>query len=209
MDTIIQRFQWCDNRFYPYLEKVLNRVPGQVRQDILDKKEFEIISDDDFLSAHGLHYHFDNPVTNLIYLNTMILKKPENNIIYLIAHQFAHHYIRMNKEIFSENEVKELLATWEFNNEVDQIKNYDSIAESEGYKIGYEWAKGQKVDDLLWHFERYCDEWNERRLSTKRFEQLYWDIAPFSIINQMRNDEKDKDESESPRGKPRGIFGAA
>ena len=115
----------------------------------------------------------------------------------------------MNKEMFSENEVKELLATWGFNNEVDQIINYDSIAESEGYKIGYEWAKGQKVDDLLWHFERYCDEWNERRLSTKRFEQLYWDIAPFSIINQMRNDEKDKDESESPRGKPRGIFGAA
>jgi hypothetical protein len=69
MDSIIQRFQWCDNRFYPYLEKVLNRVPDQVRQDILDIKKFEIISDDDFLSAHGLHYHFDNPVTNLIYLN--------------------------------------------------------------------------------------------------------------------------------------------
>ena len=181
------RFTYCDKRFYPYLDKVLDQIPDNYREEILGDLNFQLISDEDLLMAKGKNYKFQDPVSYLVFLNTAILKQPVSEITFAIANEYAC-YLASQKSPTAEEQkknTKKLLVEWGFIMDLDRIRPPDPIEESNGFKIGHEWAHRQKLDDLIWNYKEYFDEWDEARISPERFEQLYIDVAPFSILEQM------------------------
>lgn len=181
------RFTYCDKRFYPYLDKVLGQIPDDLGEEILGDQNLEVISDEDILVTKSRNFNFHHAVSYLIYLNTAILKQPVSEITFAIANEFAGYLASKVSPTAEEQEkrVKRLLVEWEFIMDLERIRPPDPIEESDGYQIGLEWAKRQKLDDLLWNYKEYFDEWYEERMSPERFEQLYIDVAPFSILEQM------------------------
>ena len=181
------RFTYCDKRFYPYLDKVLGQIPDDLGEEILTDQKLEIISDEDILVAKSRNFSFHQPISHLIYLNTAILKQPVSEITFAIAKEFAAYLASKVSPTAEEQDrkLKRLLVEWEFIMDLDRIRPPDPIEESDGYQIGLEWARRQKLDDLLWNYKEYFDEWYEERISPERFEQLYIDVAPFSILEQM------------------------
>ncbi len=181
------RFTYCDKRFYPYLDKVLGQIPDDLGEAILGDQNLQLISDEDILVAKSRNFNFHHSISYLIYLNTAILKQPVSEITFAIANEFARYLASKVSPTAEEQEkkVKRLLVEWEFIMDLDRIRPPDPIEQSDGYQIGLEWAKKQKLDDLLWNYKEYFDEWYEGRISPERFEQLYIDVAPFSILEQM------------------------
>jgi hypothetical protein len=197
MVASVSRFRHCDKRFFPYLEKVLNQLPDDLREKILGDQGLEIIGDEDLLAAKSKSYSFKPPITDLIYLDSSILERPVLEVTYTIAHEIAN-YVVAREELDEQSraaKAKDLLVEWQFVMDLDRIRPDGAIEKSRGYRIGYEWAKRQKLDDLLWNYKEYFDEWHEERISVERFEQLYIDVAPFSIIEQIEGEENDKDDS--------------
>ena len=191
------RFTYCDKRFYPYLDKVLSQVPDDLCEEILGDQNLQLISDEDIPVAKSRSFNFHHPVSYLILLNTAILKQPVSEITFAIANEFAGYLASKVSPTAEEQtkRVKRLLVEWEFIMDLERIRPPDPIEESDGYKIGMEWAKKQKLDDLLWNYKEYFDEWYEERISPERFEQLYIDVAPFSILEQMGKEREGEDAS--------------
>lgn len=186
------RFTYCDKRFYPYLDKVLGQIPDDLGEEILGDQNLEVISDEDILVTKSRNFNFHHSVSYLIYLNTAILKQPVSEITFAIANEFAGYLASKVSPTAEEQEkrVKRLLVEWEFIMDLERIRPPDPIEESDGYQIGLEWAKRQKLDDLLWNYKEYFDEWYEERMSPERFEQLYIDVAPFLFWNRWVKREK-------------------
>ena len=181
-------------------------MPDDVRETILENRNFQILSDDNFHASGSLYYRFDESISNLIYLNTATLKQPVFDINYTIAFEIAKVVADKThtEPAPRDREAKKMLVEWNFIMDTDMLKPKDPVEESEGYQIGYQWAKKQKQDDLLWNYRHYFDEWNEERISPERFEQLYIDVAPFSILEQMSpekadSEAADKDDQEASR----------
>ena len=166
MDKRINRFKICDFRFFPYLARVFERLPEEVRKKVLNDTSFQIIADEDMLNACVLRYNFGNPVKTLVYLSSKILTEPGHQLIYTIAHEVAKYDLRIEETEtqFSEEAIEDLLVHWGFETEIEAVRYDKAITESEGYKTGYEWAKKQSKDYLMQHFGLYFDEWNERGL---------------------------------------------
>jgi hypothetical protein len=192
MTSGASRFTYCDKRFYPYLDKVSGQIPDNLREDILGDSNFQIISADDILVAKSRNFNFQHPISYLVYLNTAILKQPVSEITFAIAKEYACYLAAKDSPSPEEQkkQAKKLLVEWDFIMDLDRIRPPDPIEESEGYRIGFEWARRQKLDDLIWNYKEYFDEWHEERISPERFEQLYIDVAPFSILEQMEIKDK-------------------
>jgi hypothetical protein len=175
MDKRIDRFKLCDLRFFPYLRGIIERLPEDVREDVLNDKSFQILTDDDALNACVLRYRFSDPVKTLVYLNTKILKEPEHQLIHTIASEIAHYVSNKRKTGLGSKDIDDLLLQWGFEKEVEAVRYDHAISESEGYKIGYEWAKKQNHDYLMQHFGLYFDQWNDKglgSLSSNEFNRL-------------------------------------
>ena len=177
MDKRINRFKICDFRFYPYLARVFERLPEEVREKVLNDTSFQILADEDMLNACVLRYNFGNPVKALVYLNSKILTEPEHQLIYTIAHEIAKYVLSIaeTETQFSDKDIEDLLVQWGFEKEMEAVRYDKAITESEGYKTGYEWAKKQKKDYLMQHFGLYFDEWNERGLGR----------MPSNVLNKL------------------------
>ena len=174
MDKRINRFKICDFRFYPYLTRVIERLPEDVQKKVLGDKSFQILADDDILNACVARYNFRNPVKVLVYLSSEILTKPGHQIIYTIAYEIAK-YVLSIVEIeaeFREKDIDDLLMLWGFEKEAEAVRNDKAITESEAYKIGNEWARKQSHDYLMQHFGLYFDEWNGSGLGSKVLNKL-------------------------------------
>jgi len=175
MDDRINRFKLCDLRFFPHLKRVIERLPGNVREDVLNDKSFQILTDDEALKAHVLRYEFGTPVRTLVYLSTNILKEPDHQITHTITSEIAHYILKKHGNRGGEGKVDGLLVQWGFEKEVEAVRYDQVISESAGFKIGYEWAKKQNHDYLLQHFGLYLDQWNSKglgSLSSKEFNLL-------------------------------------
>ncbi|MGD9044825.1 MAG: hypothetical protein PVG06_13985 [Desulfobacterales bacterium] len=153
MDKRINRFKICDFRFYPYLSRVLERLPEAEREKVLNDTSLQILTDEDMLNARVLRYNFGHPVKTLVYLSSKILTEPGHQLIYTIAHEIAKYVLSTveTKTQFCEEDIEDLLVHWGFANEIEAVRYDEAITESEGYKTGYEWAKKQKKDYLMQH----------------------------------------------------------
>lgn len=175
MDKRMNRFKLCDLRFYPYIGRIIERLPEEVRETVLNDMSFQILTDDDIFEACVLRYEFRAPVRNLVYLNTKILKEPDHQIIHTIASEIAHYILKKQGTHEWERKVDDLLIKWGFGKEVEAVRYDQTISESKGYKIGYDWAKKQNHDYLMQHFGLYYDQWNDQglgSLSSKEFNIL-------------------------------------
>jgi hypothetical protein len=171
----IQRFKLCDLRFHPYLKRVVELLPEEVREIVLNDMSFQILTDDEIFEALVLRYEFGAPVRHLVYLNTKILREPDHQIIYTIASEIALYVLRKQGAHGLKGKLDNLLNEWGFGKEVEAVRYDRAISESEGYKIGYDWAKKQSHDYLMQHFGLYFDQWNDQGLgglSSKEFDML-------------------------------------
>jgi hypothetical protein len=211
MSQRIQRFKLCDLRFHPYLKTVIERLPEDVREIVLNDMSFQILTDDEIFEALVLRYEFGAPVSHLVYLNTKILREPDHQIIHTIASEIAHYILRKQGAHGWEQKPEDLLNKWGFRKEVEAVRYEQTISESEGYRIGYDWAKKQSHDYLMQHFGLYYDQWNDKglgSLSSKEFDTLnrkcetdpvFEDILPSKKLGFLESDIGEIPESISAR----------
>jgi hypothetical protein len=203
MDQRFARFQFCDSRLFSYLEKTINRLPDKVKEDFLNDLSLQILADEDILDACVRRYAFDQPAETLIYLNSKILIEPEHVILCIIAHEIAHTILGKSEPDPSENAIEDLLIDWGFKKEVEAMRYDRTIARSEGYRAGYNWARRQNEDYLMQHFSLYFDEWNEHglgSLSREQLEMLHQQAEIGSILaDAARTNALDFVESESEK----------
>jgi predicted hydrocarbon binding protein len=188
MDQRIIRFKHCDARFFPYLEKVLDRLPVEIKKDLLNNKGLQILAREGLHEMCAVRVDFDTAVKSVICFNTRALFEPEHRLIHTIAHQFALYVLGEKETDESERKAEELLSTWGFEKEIEAVRYCRAVSESEGYQIGYEWARKQSKDYLLRHFGLYFDEWNEkglRRISREQYEKLQSEAGTRALLKDQ------------------------
>jgi hypothetical protein len=193
MNSRVERFRQCDSRIFPYLDRVIERLPHSVKEDVLNNKGFQMLADESLFDTCSLHYEFDPPVQTLIYLNAKLLREPEHHIIYTIALEIANAVLRKNSGIADEKKSEAELIVWGFKEEVEAVRYDRTLAESEKYRVGYEWAKKQSKDYLLQHFGLYFDEWNEKglaRTSSRLPEGAQPDVDTGAMLDSMIQTQK-------------------
>jgi hypothetical protein len=176
MDDRISRFTLCDTRLHPYLDKVLDRVPKEVKEQVLNDIGLQIIAQDDFHSMCVVTHEFENPPKRLVYMNIDILKEPEYRIECAVAHALARYAVGEKEIGLQEEEAEEALINWGFERELESMRYCKAVFDSESFKVGYEWAKKQDYDYLMQHFGLYFDEWNDKglgRMTRERFHEIY------------------------------------
>jgi hypothetical protein len=172
MDQRLARFKFCGSKFFPYLEKVLDRLPDKVKEGVLNNGRLQILADEDAPGTCVRRYVFDQPAETMIYLNPKILIEPEHILICIIAYEIAHTVLGESEPEPSEKAVEGLLIDWGFEKELKAMRYDRTIAQSEGYRAGYNWARKQSKDYLMQHFSLYFDEWNEKGLGSLSREEL-------------------------------------
>ena len=172
MSQRIQRFKLCDLRFHPYIKRVIERLPEEVREMVLNDMSFQILTDDEIFDACVLRYEFGTPVKNLVYLNTKILRDPDHQIIHTIASEIAHYILKKQGAHVSERKSGNLLIEWGFGIEVEAVRYDQAISKSKGYKIGYDWAKKQNLEYLRQHFGLYFNQWNDAGMKSLSINDL-------------------------------------
>jgi hypothetical protein len=198
MNKSMERFKLCDFRFHPFVKSVMERLPDSVRENVINDRSFQIITDDDVFEGCVLRYEFGHPVKSLVYLNSKILTEPDHQIMHTIASEIAHYVLKNEGARIQENKIDDLLIDWGFRIEVEAVHFDRAICKSKGYKIGYDWAKKQSRDYLMQHFGLYFDEWNEKglgRMSNKGFDGLNrgveTDLVIDSIVEAKEEDKHD------------------
>jgi len=159
MEKMPARFQHCDQRFFPYIEKVLSRLPREVTSELLESTKFQIVASDDFHDACVLSRSFPAPLQTLVYVNTKILKEAEHMILLAIASQVAFFVAGKNGKEVPSREAEDLLKNWGFTKELDAVRYDQTVAQTESYRIAYNWARHQDKDYLMTHFGLYRDSW--------------------------------------------------
>ncbi|RPH84019.1 MAG: hypothetical protein EHM75_11385 [Desulfobacteraceae bacterium] len=202
MDERIGRFKYCDPRLYPYLEKVLSRLPRTLLDEILDNEAFQIIADPSLPDICGHCFNFDRPVETLIYLNPRILMQPDHRLECSLAMEIALYVVKKEKREGDEHRLQELLVGWGFEREVKEVCFCDAVAGSKVFKTGYEWARKQSEDYLKLHFGLYFDEWNAKglaRMPEDRVEMLRSHVSQDRLLpGAAGREEKELPEGISP-----------
>jgi hypothetical protein len=170
MEALQERFHHCDQRFYPHIETVLNRLPREIKAKILTDRDFQIMAHDGFQDSCVQRRRFVPPAQTLVYLNTKLLREPEHFIHLAIASQIAFYVAGKDQEAETK-EAEALLRNWGFTDELNAVRFDQQVAKSEGFRVGYGWAKGQNKDYLRKHFGLYLDAWNAKGLG-KPSEQV-------------------------------------
>jgi hypothetical protein len=162
MEKMQARFQHCDRRFLPYIEKVLNRLPSKIASELLENTDFQIVASDDFQDACVLSCRFPSPLKTLVYVNTKILKEAEHMILLAIASQIAFFTAGKNGDEVPSRDAEDSLLKWGFTAELDAVRYDQAVAQTESYRIGYNWASHQDRDYLLTHFGIYRESWGSK-----------------------------------------------
>ncbi|MGB5620292.1 MAG: hypothetical protein WBM78_25860 [Desulfobacterales bacterium] len=95
----------------------------------------------------------------LVYVNTKILKEAEHMILLAIASQVAFFVAGKNGKEVPSREAEDLLKNWGFTKELDAVRYDQTVAQTESYRIAYNWARHQDKDYLMTHFGLYRDSW--------------------------------------------------
>ena len=195
MDERLNRFKFCDLWLYPYLDRVFSRLPENLREEILNNKDFQIVSYATFSDICGYCFHFDQPVEFLVYLNPALVMQPDHRLECSIAMELANYVAINEKRTGDAQRIQELLINWGFENEVNAVCFCNAVAGSKVFKSGYEWARRQSEDYLMLHFGIHYDEWNRKglvRMSGDRLEKLRTHVSqkrllPTAALNEEKS----------------------
>jgi hypothetical protein len=84
-----------------------------------------------------------------------------------------------------EDIIEKLLETWGTNKD-PKYKEYPiPVLVSLGYKIGHQWASRQKEGDLIYRFKEFYTDLINDQLTKQRYNALYEELDPASIIAEM------------------------
>jgi len=117
------------------------------------------VASDDFQDACVSTRNFPAPLQMLVYVNTKILKEAEHMILLAIASQIAFFVAGKNGKEVPSREAEELLKIWGFTTELDAVRYDQTVAQTESFRIGYNWARHQGKDYLMTHFDLYRELW--------------------------------------------------
>lgn len=84
-----------------------------------------------------------------------------------------------------EDLIEKLLEAWGAKKDPEYQEYPIPVLVSLGYKIGHQWASRQKVGDLLFRFEEFYTDLINDQLTKQRYNILYEELDPASIIAQM------------------------
>ena len=175
----VERFK-CNPKLYPYLVKVLERLPEDVlQQEILDGSWLEVISFNPDTYGHCLRLSF--PTNYLIILNEAILERPEPEILHTIAHELGHMVAGSGKTGLWEKEAEDLVNAWGFEAASRERVYYPALVEIEGYQTGYQWAANQT--DLT-DFKEFFGEWSRDALTCERLSQLIELVEAHGVLTE-------------------------
>jgi hypothetical protein len=175
MDERLSRFKFCDSWLYPYLDRVFSRLPENLREEFLNNESFQIISSATLPDICGHCFHFDQPLKFLVYLNSALALQPDHRLECSIAMELANYVAIKEQWNGDSQQIRELLISWGFENEVNAVCFCSAVAGTKAFKYGYEWAQKQNEDYLMLHFGIHYDEWNRKglvRMSKDRLEKL-------------------------------------
>ncbi|UCF93905.1 MAG: hypothetical protein JSW39_07010 [Desulfobacterales bacterium] len=159
MEELQQRFKDCDPRFWPYLEKVFNRLPPDLKADIFETPGFQILADEALHEKCVMHHGFAHPVETLVLVNTKLLGEADHRILLALASEIAYYAAARAKVGADPKEAEVLLRQWGFGAEIEAVRYDEALAKSSGYQTGYRWARNQNKQYLLQHFGLYYDAW--------------------------------------------------
>jgi len=100
----------CDERFHPYINKVLDRLPQDAVEKVIDNTIVAVFDD----SFYGGHWQLDSLIEHIIILNEKLLIQPKFVILHVIAHEMAHRVIGDGESGLREKEAEELVEKWGF-----------------------------------------------------------------------------------------------
>ena len=179
----VRRFKQCNEKFYPFIEKVLMRLPEEICfKGILDDSELEIVS---FRKARGFQHTFDNPIRSIIALNESMVdfkKDREDKIVYGIVHEIAHKIGGGGETGLREMEAENLSIKWGFKSECQKANHQEPKLERKGFQKGSDWARENELSD----FEEAYTEWVEEKLAPESERSLI-ESALYSV--KRDNDE--------------------
>jgi hypothetical protein len=199
MDERLSRFKYCDSWLYPYLDRIFLRLPENLREEILNNKGFQIISNATLSDICGHFFHFDQPLKFIVYINPALVLQPDHRLECGIAMELANYVAIKEQWNGGPQRIQELLISWGFENEVNAVCFCSAVAGSKAFKYGYEWARKQNEDYLMLHFGIYYDEWNQKglvRMSKDRLEKLRTQVS----LQRLLPTTAIKDEESLPEG---------
>jgi hypothetical protein len=86
------------------------------------------------------------------------------------------------QNIMQEDLIEKLLETWGAKDDPKYKESPIPVLVSLGYKIGHQWASRQKAGDLLSRFEGFYTDLIDDQLTKQRYNLLYEELDPASII---------------------------
>lgn len=87
--------------------------------------------------------------------------------------------------MMKEDLIEKLLEAWGAKKESEYREYPIPVLVSLGYKIGHRWASRQRQGDLLTRFEDFYADLINNRLTKQRYNMLYEELDPASIIAEM------------------------
>ena len=85
----------------------------------------------------------------------------------------------------NEGLIDKLLEAWGAKEDPKYMEHSIPALALLGYKIGHQWASRQKLGDLLSRFEEFYTDLINDRLTKQRYNRLYEELDPASIIAEM------------------------
>jgi len=84
-----------------------------------------------------------------------------------------------------EDLIEKLLETWGATKDPKYMEYPIPVLVLLGFKIGHQWASRQEKDDLLSRFEEFYTDLINDQLTKQRYNMLYEELNPASIIAEM------------------------
>ena len=185
MDERLRRFKDCDHRLYPYIDKVLKRLPEEVKEQVLSDSSFQFVSMYENISRFCL---FNTSTRSMAILKEKILMLPEYECLFTIAYKIAQYYTEKGEITSWREKLEEQLVTWGFEKERELVKYHRSLYESIEFDIGYLWAK-EKEDKFMWVVYGDClahlTAWDYGTLSEGQWDTLFKSLKPKEVMYKI------------------------
>lgn len=185
MDERLNKYRDCDPKLYPYIDKVLKRLPEEVKEQVLSDSSFQFVSMYENISRFCW---FGTSTKSVAILKERILTLPEYECLFTIAYKIAQYYIEKGEIASWRERIEEQLVTWGFEEERELVKYHRALYESIEFDIGYLWAKG-KGDKFMWVVYGDCLDllkaWDSGTLSEGEWDSLFKSLKPKEVMYRI------------------------